>query len=209
MTHNPVRLRMMSILGVKYILEHQDPEADKVLASSKRFPPDLFSLAWENDRWRIWEYKQALPRVFLASQSIVESEPQKIVDKLLDPSTDLRTTVIVESDEAKISFPTARSHTASIVEYLPSSVTIKTEAQQAGLLFLSDTYYPGWKAFVDGVESTIYRANFVFRAVRVPGGVHEVRFIYDPFSWKAGLSLSGTGLVLLVMFVMVHLRIEA
>lgn len=199
MTDNPVRLRLMSLLGVKYILEHKDSDADKVLAPRERFPTDLFSLVWENDRWRIWEYQKALPRTFLASQSIVEVDSQKIVDKLLDPDTDLLTTVIVETDRAQINASSKKVGTATFVEYLPSSVTIKVEATEASLLFLSDTFYPGWRAYVDGVDAPIYRANFVFRAVPVPTGEHTVRFVYDPLSWKIGLYLSGAGLVLLFL----------
>ncbi len=73
------------------------------------------------------------------------------------------------------------------------------------MLFLSDTYYPGWKAFVDGAEQPIYRADFVLRAVSVPSGVHTVRFVYDPLSWKLGLALSGFGLVALAL-ILIRLR---
>lgn len=200
MTNNPVRVRLMSLLGVKYILEHKDTDADRV----KRFPPDLFKLAWENEGWRIWEYNQALPRTFLVSQGIVESDPQKIIDKLLDLKTDLRKTVVVETKEAALSSDT--QGIASITEYQPSSVTISTKTTGPALLFLSDSYYPGWRAFVDSVETPIYRANFVFRAVKVPEGAHTVRFLYDPLSWKLGLMVSGIGLVVTTFLVLLGKR---
>lgn len=198
MTDNPVRLRLMSLLGVKYILEHKDTDADRV----NRFPPDLFSLAWENDRWRIWEYTQVLPRTFLVSQAIVESDPQKIVDFLLDPQTDLQKTVVVEKEAEQFN----GQGSAVIAKYLSNNVEISTNATGNSLLFISDSYYPGWRAFVDDNETPIYRANFVFRAVKVAEGQHTVRFLYDPFSWKLGLILTGIGVLCTIAFVLFEKR---
>jgi uncharacterized membrane protein YfhO len=58
---------------------------------------------------------------------------------------------------------------------------------------LSDTYYPGWKAWVDGRPEKIYQANYAFRAVPLSAGVHQVKFVYDPvsFKWGAGVTLLG------------------
>ena len=67
-------------------------------------------------------------------------------------------------------------------------------------MFLSDTYYPGWIVRVDGKEDTIYRANYAFRAVRVPEGEHEVVFKYEPESVELGLRITvGTLIAVLVM----------
>jgi len=56
--------------------------------------------------------------------------------------------------------------------------------------FVSDTYYPGWKAYVDGKETKIYRANYLFRAVPLTKGKHLVKFVYDPWTFKLGLIIS-------------------
>jgi uncharacterized membrane protein YfhO len=57
-------------------------------------------------------------------------------------------------------------------------------------LFVSESFYPGWRAFVDGREAKIYRANYMFRAVPLPSGAHTVKFVYDPVSLKAGALVS-------------------
>ncbi len=54
------------------------------------------------------------------------------------------------------------------------------------LLFVGDSYYPGWKVYVDGRERPLLRANYMFRAVALDAGEHNVRFIYDPLSFKLG-----------------------
>ncbi len=197
MTHNPIRLRLMSLLGVKYVLEHTDPHADQTLAPLERFPPDLFTLAWENDIWRIWEYKRSLPRAFVVHTIVVEKDPQKIVDILIDENTDLLTTAIVEDEKITLSqIESASVDTVEIVDYQPTSLDIRVNISADGLLFLSDTYYPGWKAFVDDIEARIYRTNYTFRGVLVPKGSHTVRFVYQPQSFTMGVSASIIGVIM-------------
>ena len=51
-------------------------------------------------------------------------------------------------------------------------------------------YYPGWRAFVDGHEAPLLRADCIFRAVPVPAGTHEVRLVFVPRTWQWGLAIS-------------------
>ena len=75
-------------------------------------------------------------------------------------------------------------------------MTIKISASNNALLFFSDAYYPGWKAFVDGKETPLYRADYAFRAAVVPQGSHVVSFSYQPLSFKIGVWLTGVGLLI-------------
>ena len=79
---------------------------------------------------------------------------------------------------------------ARIVRYEDEEVAVALADSAGGILVLSDTYYPGWRAFVDGVEHPILRANHVFRAVVVPTGGREVVFSYEPDSFRYGLLVS-------------------
>ena len=58
------------------------------------------------------------------------------------------------------------------------------------MLFLADLAYPGWKAYVDGQETQIYRADYLFRSVFVPAGTHSVEFVYRPRSFRLGLLIT-------------------
>jgi uncharacterized membrane protein YfhO len=69
-------------------------------------------------------------------------------------------------------------------------VSVDVDARRPGHLVLADTYYPGWKAKVDGREQPIRAANASFRAVRVPAGRHVVEFAYEPLSFRAGAAIS-------------------
>ncbi|MBM2841906.1 MAG: hypothetical protein HW412_2434, partial [Bacteroidetes bacterium] len=67
---------------------------------------------------------------------------------------------------------------------------VRVRSNVDGLLVLSDTYYPGWKAFVDGAEREVLQANICQRAVEVPSGEHEVRFVFDSTPVKTGFGIT-------------------
>jgi uncharacterized membrane protein YfhO len=62
-------------------------------------------------------------------------------------------------------------------------------------LVVSDTYYPGWKVFVNGNPKKIYQANYAFRAVPLNAGIHKVEFVYDPVSFKLGAGVTFLGIL--------------
>jgi uncharacterized membrane protein YfhO len=64
---------------------------------------------------------------------------------------------------------------------------------------LTDAHYPGWRALADSLETPIYRADLLFRAVYLPAGQHRVEFVYDPLSFKLGAAISLTALLGLVV----------
>ena len=84
-------------------------------------------------------------------------------------------------------------------------VMIEVSTPQPGYLILADTFYPGWKAKVDGVAvNRIYRAYGYFRAIEVPAGEHLVRFYYQPMSFRLGINISLATLVVYLIFVFVQ-----
>ncbi len=63
---------------------------------------------------------------------------------------------------------------------------ISVESQADGWLMVSNTWYPGWKAYVDGKEMPVLRADYLFMAVTVPQGQHQVSLVYQPESFSIG-----------------------
>ncbi len=79
-----------------------------------------------------------------------------------------------------------------------NEVTVEAEATQPSILVLTDVYFPGWRAEIDGKAAEIYRVNAVFRGVKVDAGRHTVRFIFDPMNLKIGFALFTVGLIAIV-----------
>ncbi len=73
-------------------------------------------------------------------------------------------------------------------------------------LFVSDTYYPGWKAYIGGKEVPISVANGAFRAVSVPAGASVVKFIYKPGAFVLGAAISGVTLLSIILLLVIRRR---
>lgn len=66
---------------------------------------------------------------------------------------------------------------AEILDYSENRIKIKTENQSAGFLVLSNIYYPGWQAKIDGSPIKIYLTNYSLMGILIPEGKHEVLFL--------------------------------
>jgi uncharacterized membrane protein YfhO len=67
--------------------------------------------------------------------------------------------------------------------------------QKTGLLVLADSYYPGWKVYVDGQESQVIPTNLTMRGVILSQGQHSVEFVYQPDLLWIGLAIAGLTLI--------------
>lgn len=75
--------------------------------------------------------------------------------------------------------------------YSPDRLVYDVSAPARGLAVFSEIWYPaGWKAFVDGQEAPILRADYILRALLIEEGDHEVEFVYDPGSFVVGKNIS-------------------
>ncbi len=183
---NTYRLRIMDLLGVKYILDRPENPKDNTTFDAKRFKPiDTLS-----NQYTIFENMLVYPRAFLAGEyktyDSIESFEQQFFAKSFNP----RQTILLPKDAGNIQITKTTKATATITSYKPEEVIIQTENDAPQLLFLSDAYAPGWKATIDGIPTFVYRANYAFRAVVVPTGTHIVSFVYRPISYTIGLYLS-------------------
>lgn len=86
-----------------------------------------------------------------------------------------------------------------MTHYAPERVEIKVDAEAPGYLILTDSWYPGWEATIDGEPVPIYQADLLFRAVAVDAGHHRVVFVFRPVSLLIGAGMSLAGLVTLVI----------
>lgn len=77
----------------------------------------------------------------------------------------------------------------------PDEVILETDGASTGYLMLADTFYPGWRATVDGASVPIFPADVGFRAVQVAAGEHTVRFVYRPVSMWSGVVLLAAAMV--------------
>lgn len=190
---DPYRKKLLSLLGVRYILARNTP--DRNTATIIRNDPKL-SPVWSDNAYTIFEYKDALPRAFLAYDAAVVQDDTETLRKLFDPGTDLSKTLILEKS-VNVSARDENGAVA-ITRYTPNRVELSVTTKEPALLFMSDNYYPGWTVTIDGKRGTIHRANYTFRATVVPEGNHAVVFSYRPGTFIAGFVGTFLGGVLLL-----------
>ena len=82
-----------------------------------------------------------------------------------------------------------------IISESNNKLRLHVETPENTFLVLNDTYFPGWKAYVNGKKTKIYRADYAFRAIPLNAGTHQVEFIYDPMSFKLGAGVTLLGIL--------------
>lgn len=195
--NNVYRQRILNLLGVKYILNKKDnSQIDSAFSS------EIYKLIWQEAPWQIYENMSVLPRVFLASDYVVEKNKDKIIQMIFDDKFNLREEIILEEElSPKLSLSKDENAKVEIGKYTPNKVVLKTNSAGNMLLFISDNYYKGWKVSIDGENGKIYRANYSFRAVPIKKGNHEVIFSYHPNSFFLGGKISLVTIIVLVAVV--------
>ena len=191
--------RLYDLLGVRYVLGTKQVTLDW----------EKFSLAFNADPdVNVYRNKAALPRAFMVHRAIVATDHEDAWAQIQQPGFDPATSVVLEGGEPLALDGDFRDN-VEVVRYEANSLEIEVEAGAEGYLFLSDPFYPGWQAEIDGEPAPLLRADYAFRAVPVPAGSHRVTMHFRSGSWYAGLGISAftaTVLVLLGVWALVRRR---
>ncbi len=128
------------------------------------------------------------PRAFFLYGIHVAKNEEELLAFLRNPAFNHRTTAVLEKEPGRsFAVPsTTPVWKANITGYQNNSITLDAETTHDGLLVLSEIEYPGWKAFVDGTEAEILRADYNLRSIVVTSGVHKIEFRFEPASYKLG-----------------------
>lgn len=184
----------------------------------RRLDSKYFQVVLENQQLNFVLYRviDGLPRTYLA-RTFIWGSPHKAVVKLVahpqtadfDPA---RWTVIEKIPGLKkpAAAPPVSSRTfspARLVIDEPEHLVIDVKAAAPSLLVVSDQYYPGWLATVDGKAQPIHISNGVTRGVFVDAGSHTVELVYQPLSvsiavWLASFALLFLGGIVILALAM-------
>jgi len=150
-------------------------------------------------RSAVYRLAGVLPRAFLAGQAEVVSD-EVALERMLDASFDPTDTVLLSSALEHSAAGGPVQGTVTFVERGLDGMTLRVRADAPALLVVLDNYFPAWRAWVDGEEVDVVRANLAFRALPVPAGEHSVTMQYVPDSLRAGV-LTSVGMILLLTVV--------
>jgi hypothetical protein len=145
----------------------------------------------------LYENKNAMPRAFLVNEVIEVRDQHEALEIMKDKEYDPHGSVVIESGRESREKLEGGAGSAAIIEDRRNRVLIESETQGDAMLVLSDNYYPGWMAFIDGRRVEIFKANCTMRAVRVPAGRHMISFEFAPATFRLSVYVTAATLILL------------
>ena len=148
---------------------------------------------------QVFQRESYLPRALVVPDSVIKKRGE-VLDFLVSAEFDPTKIVVIEEGErrgsqAGIRGPTPIAAKTEVISYRPDAIRVGVDSPSSGYLFLSENFYPGWEAFVDGVSTRVFRGNYLFRVIEIPAGEHVVEFIFRPLSIRIG-----TGVTILTLF---------
>ncbi|GEM_PF-2834963 len=187
------RANLLRMMNVKYIISAY-PLNEKVFkkvfeTSATRFHVPIY----------IYENKNVLLRFYFAkSVKSIEADELKALNQILAPDINFYDLAFIEcgnecsdNSNGKIIDPVrsqtpkapadAQAHQTSNgidYEYKNGYLRLNTESGAGGWFIFSESYDRGWQAKINGVAVPIYRANYIYQAVKIPAGKNEIRFVY-------------------------------
>jgi len=189
--HSGFDSTLLALLNVKYSVMNERAEPMRLV----RDPSRLIPVAGGGF---IYRDPLVFPRALAVGGYRVLHDPEAILKELDRDGFEPRSTVLLEQEPTlPASAPRsagARRHQEPgrviITSYEDNRVVLRADFAEAGFLVLNDIYYPAWEAEIDGRPAPVYRANYLFRAVALPAGQHEVRFVHRDRMLTLGVAVA-------------------
>ncbi|MEK7068638.1 MAG: YfhO family protein [Patescibacteria group bacterium] len=170
------RLPLISMMNVKYVYSPYALSAPgllplAVLRIGERVPVDL----------HVYENTRVLPRAYFSTgQHFAAGEREALIATV--GAKDFARETIIEC--VACAAHAGGTGEIEVAGYKSGRVELATEALGARWLVLSESHFPGWRAYIDGKETPIHTANYLFQAIEVPEGQHQIVFEYkDRFTF--------------------------
>jgi hypothetical protein len=169
----PIHIRN---IAVRHIEGYQPPKLGKNIAGEQ-----VYELVAETEQAFIYRNRNVLPVAWSVTNIIPARDFHEVKKKIHALALNPRREALVYGDElsgmTKMRFEPVD---ISLDRFEPHEVALTLSSQGNGFVVLSEQYYPGWRAFIDGKETHIYAVNGILRGVLTPPGNHELVFKYRP-----------------------------
>jgi len=177
--------KIADFLNVRYIITF-----DEI------FKPGYQKVFQEGDT-KIFENDNTQPRAYFVNEVIRVKDQNQELEKLLGPNFDIKTSAVSSDFE----FPRQEINaTSTFTEYSDQSFKLQTSLDKEAPLVLSNVFYPGWQAYIDGQKTEVKKVNFMFQSILVPKGEHSVEFKFQPKSFYNGLYISIAAVIATILF---------
>ena len=186
---------LVDLLNIRYLLTWAPSEA--LLLKHPKFPK-VATLPGHH----VHENRTVLPRFYLVGQVQRASDLQEARATVCGPGFDPRRTAVVEGMGQFPSSGVPLERPVKVLRYSRREVELEVDSPAPAFLVTSEVHYPGWRAFVDGVERPLVLTNAAFRGLPVAAGRHRITMRFAPAILGYGFALSAAawGVLLLAVF---------
>ncbi len=200
--NNTFLTRFMEIDGIKFVLVKKNSFTPP--GKENKLFHENWTLAWEDPTWQIYSYNKVFPRYFWTDSFTVVVNDEELLSKIFTETQEPKN-IYLEKDPGFRSGSNGEGE-VRIEKYSPNQITFRVQSETDGLVYLSDSYSPNFKAYVDDVPTEILRANYAFRAVPVTKGNHMVMLRYEDKLFWIGSIVSLTFLISLLGAIIILMK---
>ena len=180
--------RLLSILNVSYILSYQQYRVPW-WKLARSFPTGL----------NVYENTRASQTAYLSTANFVPAEKSDVILQVLgNPEFPIekRSIVSVVNPYADQDYSEQSvGEEVKISEWNPNRRGYEILSRSSDLLVLSESYYPGWKAYLNGEQVPVHPVNHALMGIFVPPGKHKVEFVFRPYTFVSGLFITALTLI--------------
>lgn len=147
---------------------------------------------YSDQHWKVYENRSCLPRAWVVHQAVVEPSEDSVFGRLRDPGFDPLQIALVADNLGENLEPAVEGLQEEVrfESYRPNRLELRVQAGSRGLLVLSEMFFPGWKATVNGRVSPIHKTDGLLRGIVIPDGESRVILQYAPISIMIGAILT-------------------
>lgn len=174
----PTNYTLWKMLGVKY------------LVTNKPFPFEYFTTIYTSPDSTTFVHRSdsSLSRIYFVNR--VEEKPAlDLMNAIKNNEFNPKDVAFVDKLDFKTDKPGSQAY-SNILEYKDEYISAEVNATGNNFLFHGTTFMPGWKAYVDGIETQVYKTNHGFQGILVPSGKHKIEFVYKPAGFETGKYMS-------------------
>ena len=186
----PVNPTLWRMLNVRYIVADQ------------QIPYPGFTPIFQQGKEIVYKNNNALPRIYFVDK-VDSLSGLEVLNEIKTNAFDPKNIAFINGTVPQLNKPDSTA-LVDITEYKDETINLNVKATGNNFLFFGDTYLPtGWKAYIDGNKTLIYKVNHSFMGIVVPKGMHKVKFIYAPTSFYVSkyLALILSSLVVLSLII--------
>jgi hypothetical protein len=167
------------LLNVHYVLSQRDLDG-----------PGL-ERVYEEEEVKVYRISDPLPRAWVVHGAVIRSDSDAL-ELLSRGELDPRAMAVLPpgSQAATLSAEGGPGSAARVLESAPGRLVLDVSPAADGLLVISQPFYPGWRAWVNGERVPISRVDYLLQGVPVQAGPTQVELAYHLSPWPAILSLA-------------------